>query len=370
MRIGIDARKIRDFGIGAYIQHLLRHIPASDAENTYVIIHYPQDRDLIPGHPNFACVADESPKYSVRELTALPVKMAQQRLDLFHAPHYTLPPVRPCRGVVTIHDVIHLRFRHYLPHPLAAYYAKTVMWLAARSAAKIITVSRCSQRDIARYLHIPEAKIIVIPNGIAPPDEAGRAATTAAAVKARFGVSRPYILYLGNFLPHKNIAMLITAYALFKQRYGLPHCLVLAGKNTKLRPQLERVIAAEQVTDDVVLTGFVEDEWVSPLYDHADLFVYPSLYEGFGLQALEAMARRVPVAASNVAALPEVVGEAGLLFDPADRAAIAHALHAALTDQALRQRLVAAGLERITQFSWQAMARRTVAVYQDVLRNR
>ena len=367
MRIGIDARKIRDFGIGTYIKNLLRHIPTFDADNTYVIFHYSADREVVPDSANFRYVPDTSPKYSIRELTMLPVKMAGYRLDLFHAPHYTLPPLRPCRGVVTIHDVIHLRFPEYLPHPLAYYYAKSLMWLAAKSARKIITVSECSKRDIARYLHVAEEKIVVIYNGIQVDDEAILSSKTRDAVNTHFGLSRPYLLYLGNFLPHKNIDMLIRAYALFRRRCSLPHCLVLAGKNDKLRAQLERTIAAEDVAGDVIMTGFVEDEWFSALYANAELFVYPSVYEGFGLQALEAMARRVPVAASNVASLPEIVGEAAIQFDPTNVENMAEALHTAIADQRLRSNLIEKGIERLTHFSWSDMAKHTVDVYRESL---
>jgi hypothetical protein len=142
MRIGIDARKIKDFGVGKYIENLIRYIPEFDQENEYVIFHYPEDEAIVPQTgSHIRLVPDTSPKYSLRELMVLPVKMWQQHLDLFHATHYTLPPLRPCKGIVTIHDVIHLRFPEYLPHPLAAYYARGMMWAAARSAAKILTVS-------------------------------------------------------------------------------------------------------------------------------------------------------------------------------------------------------------------------------------
>ncbi len=368
MRIGIDARKIRDFGIGTYIKNLLHHIPTFDTENTYIIFHYPTDREVIPDSTNFRCVPETSPRYSIRELTLLPVKMAQYRLDIFHAPHYTLPPVRPCRGVVTIHDVIHLRFPEYLPHPAAYYYAKSLMWLAAKSARKIITVSECSKRDIARYLHVPQEKIVVIYNGIEVNDNVTCPVKTRDAVNAHFGLSRPYLLYLGNFLPHKNLDMLIKAYAFFKRRYNLPHCLVLAGKNDKSRTQLERAITTEHVADDVIMTGFVADEWVPSLYANADVFVYPSIYEGFGLQALEAMAHRVPVAASNVSSLPEIVGEAAILFDPTNAENIAETLHTAVTNQQLRSDLIEKGIERLTHFSWSDMAQQTVNVYREIMR--
>lgn len=367
MRIGIDARKIRDFGIGAYIENLIRHIPEFDTDNIYEIFHYAEDREYVPQTgANIKLIADSSPKYSLRELIVLPIKMWQRRLDLFHAPHYTLPPLRPCKGVVTIHDTIHLRFPEYLPHPIAYYYANGMMWAAANSAKTVITVSECSKQDIVKYLGIPETKVKVVYNGIEsnPPD----VSKNSGSVAARFGIARPYILYLGNFMPHKNHERLIRAYSLLKQRQPIPHCLVLAGKNERLRQRLETVIAEERVGQDVILTGFVEPEWIAGLYANADLFVYPSLYEGFGFQALEAMARHIPTAISDVSALPEIAGDAAIRFQPTSVENMAEVMYQGLTDTRLRTRLIEKGDQRVKMFSWQEMTRKTVQIYQRILR--
>jgi len=368
MNIGIDARKIRDFGIGAYIKNLIRHIPDYDRTNRYVIFHYPEDRAFIPlTGPNLTLIPDNSPKYSLHELITLPVKMHTQKLDLFHAPHYTLPPIRPCRGVVTIHDVIHLRFPEYLPQ-VAFYYAKLMMWAAARSAKKIITVSEYSKQDIVRYLGVPEEKIVVIYNGINQDVTHGQDAEAQKPIlKERLGISPPYILYLGNFLPHKNINMLIKAYGLLKQQHAIPHRLVLAGKNDKMRSQLQELISQERLEQDVILPGFVEPEFISPLYAQADLFVTPSLYEGFGLQVLEAMAHHTPVAISEVASLPEIAGDAAIRFDPQSAENMADAIYHGLSDQQLRRKLLERGQARLSHFSWQTMAQRTIEVYQTIL---
>ena len=370
MRIGLDARKLRDFGIGTYIENLLTYIPEFDSDNEYIIFHYPEDEDFIPRTgSNITLVADASPKYSIHELVTLPVKMWQQRLDVFHAPHYTLPPLRHCRGVVTIHDVIHLRFPEYLPHPMAYYYAKGIMWAATKSAKKVITVSECSKQDIMRYLGIPEDKIAVVYNGIDADVRISDMSENSNNLEKRFGISRKYILYLGNFMPHKNLDTLVKAFSILKHRYHLAHCLVLAGKNEKIRQKLQTLITKERLEDDVVLTGFVEPAWLSRLYAGADLFVYPSLYEGFGLQALEAMAYHIPVAISNVAALPEIAGEAALRFDPTSAENMAETIYTGLNDQFLRKSLIEKGQERLKSFSWQEMTRKTIAIYQGVMRN-
>ena len=369
MKIGIDARKIRDFGVGMYITNLLRYIPEYDRENEYIIFHYPEDISEIPQkNGKFTCIPETSPKYSLRELISLPFKMTAQHLALFHAPHYTLPPIRPCKGIVTIHDVIHLRFPEYLPHSAAYYYAKGMMWTAAKSARKVITVSKCSKQDIVRYLGVPEEKIEVVYNGIEM-KRTGCPRSGLEGVRKRFGIFHKYMLYLGNLMPHKNLDTLIKAYSRLKHQKNIEHCLVLAGKNEKLREKLQTIITEEKLTGDVFLTGFVEPEWASTLYANAELFVYPSLYEGFGLQVLEAMAYHIPLAISDIAALSEVAGDAAIRFDPKSVENMAEVIYQALTDQPLRDSLVERGNKRVQQFSWQKMARRTVEIYQDVIRD-
>ena len=368
MRIGLDARKIQDFGIGTYIKNLIRYLPQFDSENEYVIFHYPEDADIVPRTgTNITLVADMSPKYSIRELVILPLKMGQQRLHLFHAPHYTLPPVRPCHGVVTIHDVIHLRFPEYLPHQAAYYYAKGMMWAAARSAKKVITVSECSKQDIMRYLGMPEEKIAVVYNGIDAPENISGVFEKSGSLEDRFGISRKYILYLGNFMPHKNLDTLVKAFSILKHEYHLAYCLVLAGKNEKIRQQLQTLITQEYLEEDVVLTGFVEPEWLSRLYAEAELFVYPSLYEGFGIQTLEAMAHHIPLAISNTAALSEIAGDAALRFDPRSAKHMAETMYQLVSDQSLRKSLIARGDDRLKVFSCQEMARKTVEIYHSVM---
>lgn len=370
MKIGIDARKICDFGIGAYIRNLIRYIPECDSEHEYLIFHYPGEEQHIPqtGGTQFRCVPEGSPKYSLRELTLLPLNLWRHHLDLFHAPHYTLPPLRSCKAVVTIHDVIHLRFPEYLPHRAAYYYAKSLMWMAAGSASKVLTVSHCSKQDLITFLNIPAEKIEVIYNGIEQADAPSSSRRPCQTVFEHFKIPRPYLLYLGNFLPHKNLETLIRAYSLVKHRFHISHCLVLAGKNERLREMLQKRIRQEGLEQDVILTGFVEDAWKSSLYACADLFIYPSLYEGFGLQALEAMAHQIPVVITNIPALTEIAGDAAVRCDPHSPASMADAMLAVLSDQALQQSLIEKGNSCIRAFSWRAMAQRTVEIYHAVLR--
>ena len=218
MRIAIDARKLRDYGIGTYVRNLLRHLSRLDQSTEYVLLCRPEDgASLSELGPNFRSVTEGSPAYSMREQVRVPNDLRRERADLFHAPHYVLPPLTPCRAVVTIHDCIHLRFPEYLPSRVGYAYARASLWAATRQAARIMTVSEASKRDILTYFSVPEEKIDVIPNAIderfnQPPD-----LEQIQRVRERYQLDDPFVLYAGNIKPHKNLERLIEAFHLMRQ---------------------------------------------------------------------------------------------------------------------------------------------------------
>ncbi len=213
MRIAIDARKWRDYGIGTYVRNLLRHLARLDQATDYVVLCHQRDRSVADElGANFEAVTDASPGYSIREQLTIPLDLRRERIDLFHEPHYVLPPLTPCRSVVTIHDCIHLRFPQYLPNRLGYAYARTSMWIATHRANRVLTVSEASKRDILEYFHIPESKIDVIYNGIderfwSPPD-----ADDIDRIRERYQLDGRFVLYAGNIKPHKNLERLIDAF--------------------------------------------------------------------------------------------------------------------------------------------------------------
>jgi glycosyltransferase involved in cell wall biosynthesis len=268
--------------------------------------------------------------------------------------------------VVTIHDCIHLRFPQYLPKRGAHLYARTMMNMAAKRACKVLTVSEASKQDILHYLGVPAAKVEVIYNAL---DE--RLATPPTAeeitrVRERFLLNAPFILYTGNIKPHKNIDRLIEAFSLLRQR-GFEHVkLIIIGDEISKYPNLRRLVHRFQLHQHVRFLGFVSDATLSVLYRLAAVFVFPSLYEGFGLPPLEAMALGTPVITSNVSSLPEVVGDAAVLIDPTDATAIAGAMARVLGDEALRTELTRRGLERVAAFSWTRSVARVREVYHEM----
>jgi glycosyltransferase involved in cell wall biosynthesis len=367
VRVAIDARKLHDFGIGTYVRNLLRQLARQGGADTFVIFCGPADTEFIRSlGPQFEPQVERAGNYSVREQISLPLALRRARVDVFHAPHYVVSPLVSCPTVVTIHDCIHLRFPQYLPNRAAYLYARAFMTIAARRARRVLTVSHASKDDILRYLKVPEAKVEVIYNApderlATPPteDEIGR-------VRERFLLTSPFVLYTGNIKPHKNVDRLIEAFSILRRRGVDGVKLLIIGDEMSKYPNLRRLVHRFQLHQQVRFLGFVPDATLAVLYRLAAVFVFPSLYEGFGLPPLEAMASGTPVITSNVSSLPEVVGDAALLIDPMDAGAVADGMARVLGDAALRAELIRRGHERVKAFSWERSVARTREVYAEV----
>ena len=368
MRIAIDARKLRDYGIGTYVRNLLLHLARIDRATEYVVLCREADREVVAElGANFRAVPEGAPGYSVREQIAVPLDLRREAVDLFHAPHYVLPPLTPCKSVVTIHDCIHLRFPQY-SRRIGYAYARASLWMATHRSNRILTVSEASKRDILDYFHVPPAKIDVIYNGIdehfstPPPDE------DVARVRERYQLDDPFILYAGNIKPHKNLERTIEAFHLLRKVGGFDQVkLVIIGDEIAKYAALRHAVHRHKLHKYVRFFGFVPNRTLAILYRLSAVFVFPSLYEGFGLPPLEAMASGTPVITSNVSSLPEVADDAALLVDPLQPAAIADAMRRVLTDSQLRKDLSARGLARARQFSWERSIRRVHEIYGEVL---
>jgi glycosyltransferase involved in cell wall biosynthesis len=377
MKIAIDARKWRDYGIGTYVRNLVRHLAHLDRVTTYFLFCNQADeaelRDLAG---NFVPVVDESDGYSFAEHVSIPRKLHRLGADLLHSPHYVLPLLCRRRAVVTIHDCIHLLFPEYLPNRMAFRYARFMMGSAIRRSALVFTVSEASRRDILRFY--PDAdpdRIHVVPNAIdvALLEDPGE--EEMDRVRERYQIRGRFVLYAGNVKPHKNLQRLISAFGLLKQRPGHEDLKLLiigegeGGERDGIHKhgQLRRCVEAAGVRQDVRFFGFVPEHTLAALYRLASVFAFPSLYEGFGLPPLEAMACGTPVVTSRLSSLPEVVGDAALLVDPYRVEEIAHALERVLQDETLRADLVARGLVRARQFSWERSVRAIHAGYLKAL---
>lgn len=288
-------------------------------------------------------------------------RWAADRLDLLHVPFYYLPPGAPRCSVVTVYDVRFARFPDTYPPGRRTFLRLTVPW-TLRRARHIVAISTFTKREIVDGCGVPPDRISVIPLAARAAFRPTPDAATLDRLRASHLLPEHFILAVGTLEPRKNLVRTVEALALLRDR-GLPHHLVLAGMTYFGEGPLHAAIARHGLEGRVHLRGFVPDEELPALYSLAELFVYPSLYEGFGIPVLEAMACGTPVAASGTTSVPEVAGDAALLFDPTDVAAMADAMARMLEDSALAARLRAAGLARSAQFTWERTARETMAVY-------
>ncbi|WP_396624071.1 glycosyltransferase family 4 protein [Luteitalea sp.] len=371
MRVAIDIRKLRDYGIGTYVRNIVARLAVLDTASEYILISRPDDLEFAcTVGPNFRGVISTAGNYSLREQFSIPSILRRERVDVFHAPHYVLPPVLPCPSVVTIHDCIHLMFPQYLPNRLAYTYARTFMWSATHRSSHVLTVSEASKRDILRFYRIPAEKITVAPNAIDDRFNRTPAAEDIARVQERFQLHDPFVLYVGNIKPHKNIERLIEAFALVRTGPLANTKLLIIGDEISKYPTLRRAVHQHKLHKHVRFLGFVGDQTLAALYRLATVFAFPSLYEGFGLPPLEAMASGTPVVTSNVSSLPEVVGDAAILVDPREPTAIAHGLRRALLDPALRAQMRERGLARATHYSWMRTSETILRIYRETAAGR
>ena len=368
--IGVDARKLVDFGIGSYIRHLLEAISRRPEAERYRFRVYTRkaDREALPPLPaNFEVVLEDSPGYSLAELTRFAFRLLRDRLDLFHATHYVLPPLKS-RAVVTIHDIIHLLYPQFLPNRAALIYARVMIRRALTRADRIITVSYNSKRDLVDYFGISPSRVEVIYNGVSPRFRPDVPEEERARVAGKYGLARPYLLFLGGEKPHKNAQNVVRAFAEARRRRpDLPHSLVLAGPMPASTARIDALIAALDVGQSIVRPGRIAEEDLPGLFAGAEVLLYPTLYEGFGLPVVEAMACGTPVLTSSTSALQEIAGGYAYLVDPLDVDAIARGIVLLTTDPKVRSDFVELGRKRARDFSWDKAAERTLEVYGEAL---
>lgn len=357
MRVGIDCRKIADYGIGTYIRGLLGGFAASDVDAAFVLYVPSNQGDLVPRDPRFEIVHDDSPQYSVREFFALQRQIERSKVGLFHAPHY-VTPMTTVPTVVTIHDLIHILYPESTPNLLAPYYATWMIGRSVTRSRRVLTVSDTVRRSIIERWPGTAERIVITPNGVdARFFERVDAGRTVEILRACALERGRYFLYVGNDKVHKNIETLLEAFLEETDTLGFFQ-LAFAGRDFPGVPEIPRIVK----------TGFVEDETLRALYQNALAVVIPSSYEGFGLPAIEAMASGTPVIASTGGALPEVTGDAAMHFAPTSRVQLREALVQIATDAALRERLIGRGMRRARSFSWSSTAATTLDAYRASMR--
>jgi len=355
----------RSAGIHGHIANLLARLPEADPEMVYTVF---VGEGNPPAHPALHIrrsrwPTQRAPVRILWEQVAAPLALARLRPALLHGMAFALPLLWRGPAIVTIHDLSFLRYPERLTAGRRAYLA-LITRLSARRARRIITVSQSGKDEIQALLDAPAEKIDVIHNGVGP-EMRPPSPEAIRDFRARCDPPERYILYLGTLEPRKNLETLLRAYAQIPQRGAVK--LVLAGGRGWMYDYVEALIEALDLSADVVLPGYLAGGLLPMWYHAADVFVYPSLYEGFGMPLLEAMACGAPVMASDASALPEVVGDAGLLVPPTDVDAWAEALTGLLDSPPRRDTLAAQGVARAAAFTWERAARLTVAAYRRAL---
>lgn len=366
--IGIDARKLDDFGIGTYIRNLVQGLARLDGENRYVVFVGSRGAEHLGELPeNFQTVVERSPVYSLRELVALSWRLFRLRLDLYHATHYVLPAVVPCRAVVTIHDVIHLLYPEFLPGPLAFLYAQRMIRRALSRGDRVIADSQNTKTDLMEYFDVDGRKIRVVYPGVADKFRRHLGKDELRTRLRALDLEPPYLLFVGNPKPHKNLDSVIKAFARALQIERFEGQLVCVGDRGGAQFKIRQRAEQLGISDRVRLLGHVAEEELPSIYQGAELFLYPTLYEGFGLPVVEAMASGVPVLTSNTSALKEVAEGYALLTDPLDIEEMAQAIARAMVDPEQLRTLAKLGLKRADEFRWERTAQATLDVYRAVL---
>lgn len=374
MRVGFDARDVlrKRTGVVNYTLHLARALGRQGDGSVFLAyVDGFSDPAVVPP-PDVQLRRRRAPGPLWKHL-ALPLALAADRADLFHSPTGTLPAWSPCPTVVTIHDLYADVAPEWFPARMAGHLQRAQR-RAARSARMVIAVSENTRADLVRRFGIPAARVVVVPNGVDHawfrPGVAGAAGEQVRTGEA-YGVAAPFVLCVGSLLPWRNATRLLRAVARLRERERAAgqqqHQLLFVGRDIWGTDPTARLAREQGWEQWVRFAGYAPDEDLPRLYRAADVFAYPSLYEGFGIPPVEAMACGTPVVASTGGALPEVLGDAALLVDPFDEAALADALDAAAHDAAVRATLRARGLARAARYDWARAAEETWAVYRSAV---
>lgn len=370
MRIAIDARYVNDHfpGIGRYVYNLLRELARGEHDHTLLVLHNPalpntrHDLGALAHAPHVELIATNARPFSFGEQITMPRLLRHIRADVFHAPYYVRPYFwLPCPVVVTLYDAIPRLFPAEVSLRARLLFDMLTR-LAVRDARRIFAISHSARADlIAAYRLAPE-RVIVTPLAA---DERfhPQPAERVAAMRTKYDLPERYVLAVGSNKPHKNLVGLLETFSRLQTdqpQLPSPAHLVIAGHWDARYSVVQTLIAQHELHDRVHLLPNVAEEDLPALYSGATVFAFPSLYEGFGLPPLEAMACGVPVLCGNTSSLPEVVGDAALQVNTRDTAALAHGLATLLADAALRERLRTVGLARAQQFSWQRTAAATL----------
>ncbi len=367
MRIGIDLSSVcrRTSGIEYYALHVARALLQADKENEYVLFFSKETHpELRQPHLEFEERICPVGNQIFCEQIWLPLTAANESLDLIHFPAFPPSPLNWGRTVLTVHDATVWRLPDTTSKKGRCYF-KGLYKLSMGRSKRVVTYSQNSRDEISRFASLPKEKIVAIYPAANEVFQPMRNENRLRTTERELGLPRHFILTVGTIEPRKNHLTLIQVYETLRRRYGFKHKLVIVGRKAWGYKQLIGRINRSLYKDDILLTGFIPTSQLVAVYNLAQLFIYPSVYEGFGLPPLEAMSCGCPVVASNSSSLPEVVADAGILIDPYDVEAMAEAVTRLLEDGSLRETMITKGFDRARTFTWEKAALATLRVYRE-----
>jgi glycosyltransferase involved in cell wall biosynthesis len=374
VKVAIDIRRMTEFGIGTYIRNVVRTLARLDRESKYFLIGLPAKvAECGPLPPNFHSVPLAGTDNTLRGSLEFRAIVRRLHCDVVHIPHlFWIPRGLPCPYVVTVHDLLEHMYGAHDGSTLRRSLHFQLTRRALSKAARVLAVSQFTKSEIEKLFAIPGERIEVVHNAIDERFLRGHATPSDLELIAqRYLVNYPFLLYAGAIRPHKNVVRIIEAFSALKTELAKEHVmsdlkLIIIGDDLSSHPDLRRTVIRSGVQNDVRFLGFVPIEVLRIFYDVAQVFVFPSLYEGFGLPPLEAMAHGTPVVTSNTSSLPEVTGNAAVLVNPENVFEIRRALHKALLDTSLRGRMEQRGYEQAQRFSWMNSVERILEIYREV----
>jgi len=370
MKIGIDFHSAEREGSGncTYIRNLVEALLQIDQENQYLLYvtnishpYYKQYKDI----KNVRLRATISNHPFIR-MPILGLNTIIDQIDLLHV-QYAAPPIHKGKLVLTIHDICFIHFPECFGK-LERCYLKTLVPVNILRASKILTGSQFSLNDIIKKYRASAKKIRAIYDAVKPTLKPLQVGEEEKQVLKGYGISDKYIFFLGRINARKNISLLIKAFIMLKQEEKIPHQLVIAGKKDFLPQKILKNMQASKARKDIIFTGYLQEKYLPIFFNLAEVFIYPSIYEGFGLPCLEAMACGCPVVSLNVSSIPEIVKDAGLLVDNLNSGEIANAIMKILANPALKEELKSRGLQRAQSFTWEKTARETLNTYKEVIK--
>ena len=374
MKIAIDIRTINKprSGVGYYVTNLIQKLQDIDEDNQYCLIsNNGEYENTFRAQANFenhrTWVSNENHLFGdFWESFYLPRLLEKKNVSVFHGPAFMVPLIkRNMATVVTIHDIVSFIMPDTIPMKYA-FYMRNLIKLVSRKADRIISVSHSTKKDLIAWLGVPEEKITVVHQAVSETFYPAENGDGGAQIRRRFGIHGRYMLFVGNLEPRKNLSRLMEAFAMARERLGGPIQLVICGKKGWLCSGILKTYERIRRGDDILITNYVNEQDLLGLYQNAEMFVFPSRYEGFGLPALEAMACGAPVITSNVSSLPEITGGAAMLINPSDVGEISEAMVKLANCASLRSELKEKGFRQAKLFSWAKTARETLDVYRSL----